>query len=86
MPEGSPTFYEYCGQVPTEVLDIGCGRGIWAAETATMWKYRNCHVTAFDIVDLGRTVRQTLDPEISAHVLWVQGNLYVFLCLKGVQC
>ncbi|KIP11778.1 hypothetical protein PHLGIDRAFT_124666 [Phlebiopsis gigantea 11061_1 CR5-6] len=74
MPEGSPTFYEYCGQVPTEVLDLGCGRGTWAAETAAMWKYRNCHVTAFDVVDLGRIVRQSLDQEISAHVLWVQGN------------
>lgn len=77
MPPGSPTFYEYCGQPPTDILDIGSGRGYWAAEAATTWKWKNAHVTAFDIVDLGRPLRQALEPEISAHVFWVKGNLYV---------
>ena len=76
MPPGSPTFFEYT-QPPIDILDIGCGRGYWAAEAATTWKHKNAYVTAFDIVDLGRPLRQSLEPDISAHILWVQGNLYV---------
>ena len=71
-PEGSPTFYTYTIP-PQDVLDLGCGQGFWAEEAVKQWP--SSHVTAFDIVDLGRVVRKRLSPELSAHVLWLQGNL-----------
>lgn len=74
-PSGSPTFHNFGHRPPLDVLDLGCGEGYWAAEAATVWKTAGTYVTAFDIVDLGRPLRKTLDPEIARQIIWVKGNL-----------
>ncbi|KAI0073958.1 S-adenosyl-L-methionine-dependent methyltransferase [Panus rudis PR-1116 ss-1] len=77
-PNGSPTFWDY-GKTkrPTNVLDLGCGEGYWAAHTALAWKEYGTRVTAFDLVDPGSTLRpilEDLDPEVAGRIRWETGN------------
>ncbi|EKM61413.1 uncharacterized protein PHACADRAFT_190581 [Phanerochaete carnosa HHB-10118-sp] len=76
--EESPTFHNlrdlfvmYPNEA-LEILDLGCGRGLWAVETAAGWK--DVHITAFDIVDLGRPAREWMSPPVAARITWKQGN------------
>jgi ubiquinone/menaquinone biosynthesis C-methylase UbiE len=78
-PPGSPSFHDFGRNPPRDVLDLGCGEGYWAAEAASAWKAAGTIVTAFDIVDLGRPLRKTLDSEIAQRIIWVKGNLYVLI-------
>ncbi|KAI0684767.1 hypothetical protein BC835DRAFT_1292249 [Cytidiella melzeri] len=73
-PPGSVTFHNFGDNPPRDVLDLGCGEGYWAAEAATVWKAAGTVVTAFDILDLGRPLRKTLDSEIAQRVIWVKDN------------
>ena len=60
---------------------MGCGEGYWAAEAAMTWKAAGTVVTAFDVVDLGRPLRKTLDAETAQRIIWVKGNLCVVLVI-----
>lgn len=72
-PEGSPTFL--VTRRPQNILDLGCGRGLWVAETAVTWKH--ARITAFDVVDLSRLVREWLPPSVASRITWMKGNLCV---------
>ncbi|CAL1694411.1 unnamed protein product [Somion occarium] len=73
-PPGSPTFWDYGSRPPATVLDLGSGKGYWAVDAATTWKFAGTKVTAFDLIDLGRPLREQLDPEIAENMYWVRGN------------
>ncbi|KAG6854156.1 hypothetical protein C0991_010067 [Blastosporella zonata] len=70
-PLESPSFHEYTGMEPNQVLDLGCGPGHWMLEAANHWK--RARITAVDIVDI-------LLPEGRDHsqIDFVQGNFLVF--------
>lgn len=75
LPTESPTFYDYGSRPPKTVLDLGCGKGYWAAYAAKQWKFANSKITAFDLIDLGDSLREEVDPEVAANIFWVRGNL-----------
>ncbi|KAF8662800.1 hypothetical protein AX16_001082 [Volvariella volvacea WC 439] len=68
---GSPTFHNYGNAPPARVLDLGCGRGYWMLDAATIWKGYGTQVVGFDIVDMTRGLaqRQGLD-----NIKFVKGN------------
>ncbi len=77
-PNGSPTFHQYRDDPPLQILDLGCGEGFWAAEAAMKWGQAGAQVTAFDILDLGDTLRSSLDAEVLARLNWVSKQSSVY--------
>ncbi|GJE86204.1 S-adenosyl-L-methionine-dependent methyltransferase [Phanerochaete sordida] len=80
-PENSPTFHNFNDlgivfpNATFEMLDVGCGRGLWAAETAVA--YRNVHVTGLDMVSPDTSAYDWLSPEQAARLTLKQAN-YVY--------
>ncbi|KIJ13452.1 hypothetical protein PAXINDRAFT_100698 [Paxillus involutus ATCC 200175] len=67
----SLTLYNFDGP-PATILDLGCGRGLWAIEAAKQWQ--GSMVVGFDAVS--RQPRLSiLDKNLSRRLKWVHGNL-----------
>ena len=77
-PDNSPTFHNFNDlgivfpNATFEMLDIGCGRGLWAAETAVA--YRNVHVTGLDMVTPDTSAYDWMTPEQTARLTLRQSN------------
>ncbi|EGN98895.1 hypothetical protein SERLA73DRAFT_181609 [Serpula lacrymans var. lacrymans S7.3] len=56
---------------PLSVLDLGCGRGLWAIEAAKQWK--ESFIVGFDIKPKQPKL-SILDPCIARRLEWVVGN------------
>ncbi|KAG9314984.1 hypothetical protein JVU11DRAFT_4093 [Chiua virens] len=57
---------------PATVLDLGCGRGLWAIEAARQWQ--GSTVVGFDVQSVQPKLR-ILDKNLSRRLKWVHGNL-----------
>lgn len=77
-PEGSPTFDTFRDlrilypDEKLELLDLGCGRGVWAAEVALLWD--DVHVTACDIEDFEMQAREWMPAEVAARITWTRAD------------
>ncbi|KAG6874403.1 hypothetical protein C0995_015139 [Termitomyces sp. Mi166 len=69
-PLPNPSFYDFTGEEPLSVLDLGCGAGHWVLEAANYWK--QAIVTGVDIVDI-------FLPQARDHhqIDFVQGNFLI---------
>lgn len=67
----SLTLYDFDGPPPT-ILDLGCGRGLWAIEAAKQWQ--GSTVVGFDI-ERTQPRLNVLAKSVSRRLKWVQGNL-----------
>ncbi|KAL4064410.1 hypothetical protein J3A83DRAFT_4101084 [Scleroderma citrinum] len=56
---------------PTSILDLGCGRGLWAIEAARQWK--GSTVVGFDIAHVQPPLN-ILDKIAPRRLRWVHGN------------
>ncbi|KAH7913582.1 hypothetical protein BJ138DRAFT_1145796 [Hygrophoropsis aurantiaca] len=65
------TLHQFDGP-PTTVLDLGCGRGLWAIEAARRWQ--GSTVVGFDIEAL-QPKWNILEKSVSRRIRWVQGNV-----------
>ncbi|KAG6868568.1 hypothetical protein C0993_001015 [Termitomyces sp. T159_Od127] len=70
-PLKNPSFYDFTGEEPISVLDLGCGAGHWLLEAASYWK--QAIVSGVDIVDV-------LLPKARDHqqIDFIQGNFLIF--------
>lgn len=67
----SLTLYDFDGP-PSTILDLGCGRGLWAIEAAKQWQ--GSTVVGFDI-ERTQPRSDVLEKSVSRRLRWVQGNL-----------
>ncbi|KIK93611.1 hypothetical protein PAXRUDRAFT_828798 [Paxillus rubicundulus Ve08.2h10] len=67
----SLTLYNFDGP-PATILDLGCGRGLWAIEAAKQWQ--GSMVVGFDVVSRQPKL-SLLDKNLSRRLKWVHGNL-----------
>lgn len=67
----SLTLYDFDGP-PSTILDLGCGRGLWAIEIAKQWQ--GSRVVGFDIERMQPPL-DVLEKSVSRRLKWVQGNL-----------
>ena len=67
-PKDMPTFHDYKNP-PQEVLDLGCGEGIWVKDAAAAWADAGTKVVGFDLVDL--VSKDTSGP---SNASWSLGN------------
>ncbi|KDQ14342.1 hypothetical protein BOTBODRAFT_174831 [Botryobasidium botryosum FD-172 SS1] len=68
---GSITLHDFKAP-PSRSLDLGCGTGNFVLEAAKMWP--ECTFVGFDLVDIQPRLGR-LDPDLSARIHWVHGNL-----------
>ncbi|KDN52156.1 hypothetical protein K437DRAFT_33283 [Tilletiaria anomala UBC 951] len=59
-------------QLPSRVLDVGCGVGIWTTETAAEWK--KTEFIGMDLVPIQTSMSTFDDPDLGARVSWVVAN------------
>ncbi|OAX42488.1 hypothetical protein K503DRAFT_347343 [Rhizopogon vinicolor AM-OR11-026] len=67
----SLTLYDFDGP-PSTILDLGCGRGLWAIEAARQWQ--GSTVVGFDIEPMQPRFN-VLEKSVSRRLKWVQGNV-----------
>ncbi|KAG0706757.1 hypothetical protein DFH29DRAFT_116977 [Suillus ampliporus] len=67
----SLTLYDFDGP-PSTILDLGCGRGLWAIEAARQWQ--GSTIVGFDI-ESRQPRSNVLEKSVSRRLRWVQGNL-----------
>lgn len=67
----SLTLHDFDGP-PSMILDLGCGRGLWAIEAAKQWQ--GSTVVGFDI-ESTQPRSNVLEKSVSRRLKWVQGNL-----------
>lgn len=67
----SLTLHDFDGP-PSTILDLGCGRGLWAIEAAKQWQ--GSTVVGFDI-EHTQPRFNVLEKSVSRRLRWVQGNL-----------
>ncbi|KAG1905449.1 uncharacterized protein F5891DRAFT_1009359 [Suillus fuscotomentosus] len=67
----SLTLHDFDGP-PSTILDLGCGRGLWAIEAAKQWQ--GSIVVGFDIERM-QPGFNVLEKSVSRRLRWVQGNL-----------
>ncbi|KAH7924284.1 hypothetical protein BV22DRAFT_1091159 [Leucogyrophana mollusca] len=65
------TLHEFDGP-PATILDLGCGRGLWAIEAARRWQ--GSTVVGFDI-QASQPKWNILEKNLAKRIKWVQGNL-----------
>ncbi|KAH7884447.1 hypothetical protein F5I97DRAFT_1937885 [Phlebopus sp. FC_14] len=65
------TLHDFDGP-PATVLDLGCGRGLWAIEAARVWQ--GSVVVGFDVEKV-QPKFHLLDRGIARRLKWVHGNL-----------
>ncbi|KAF7966001.1 hypothetical protein HWV62_40505 [Athelia sp. TMB] len=70
---GSPTFHDYGQNPPKNILDLGCGQGLWVAEAAAAWREHGTRVTGFDLVDIASNAWESEGGPLD-NVIWRQGN------------
>ncbi|KAF9223770.1 hypothetical protein BS17DRAFT_880364 [Gyrodon lividus] len=67
----SLTLHNFDGP-PATILDLGCGRGLWAIEAAKQWQ--GSIVVGFDVLSTQPKL-SILDKSLSRRLKWVHGNL-----------
>lgn len=85
----SLTLYNFDGP-PATILDLGCGRGLWAIEAGKQWqvwlisrclristdnKPQGSTIVGFDVQPVQPKLG-ILDKSLSRRLKWVHGNLY----------
>ena len=85
----SLTLYNFDGP-PSTILDLGCGRGLWAIEAAKLWqvclisrclhpftdsKFQGSTIVGFDVNPVQPKLSM-LDKSLARRLKWVHGNLY----------
>jgi len=85
----SLTLYNFDGP-PATVLDLGCGRGLWAIEAGEQWQVclishylcgfsdnqpQGSTIVGFDVQPVQPKLG-ILDKSLSRRLKWVHGNLY----------
>ncbi|KAI6025964.1 hypothetical protein F5J12DRAFT_456230 [Pisolithus orientalis] len=67
----SLTLHDF-DEPPSRVLDLGCGRGLWAIAAARQWQ--GSTVVGFDIADVQPPL-SVLEEKTSRRLKWVHGNI-----------
>lgn len=85
----SLTLHNFDGP-PATILDVGCGRGLWAIEAGRLWQVCPPHtfraplltrssqgstIVGFDVQPVQPKLG-ILDKNLSRRLKWVHGNLY----------
>ncbi|KAF8440421.1 hypothetical protein L210DRAFT_3479880 [Boletus edulis BED1] len=65
------TLYNFDGP-PATILDLGCGRGLWAIEAGRQWQ--GSTVVGFDVQSVQPKL-SILDKNLARRLKWVHGNL-----------
>lgn len=67
----SLTLHDF-DEPPSTILDLGCGRGLWAIEAARQW--HGSTVVGFDIASVQPPLN-VLEKSTSSRLKWVHGNI-----------
>ncbi|KAJ6621493.1 hypothetical protein B0H10DRAFT_2017534 [Mycena sp. CBHHK59/15] len=71
----SPSFYNYGGRPPQNVLDLGCGQGHWMLDAAIAWQAAGTQITGFDMVDMTKALWPVAQRQgVLNKIKFVRGN------------
>ncbi|KAJ6504496.1 hypothetical protein DFH09DRAFT_289947 [Mycena vulgaris] len=71
----TPSFYNYGGRPPRNVLDLGCGAGHWMLDAATAWRNSGVQIVGFDMVDTTKGLwPAALRKGVANNIKFVRGN------------
>ncbi|KAJ7036616.1 hypothetical protein C8F04DRAFT_953782 [Mycena alexandri] len=71
----TPSFHDYGGRPPHNVLDLGCGAGHWMLDAAMAWRNSGTQVIGFDMVDTTKGLWPVVQRQgLTENLKFVRGN------------
>ncbi|KAJ7187810.1 hypothetical protein C8R46DRAFT_1023366 [Mycena filopes] len=71
----TPSFHDYGGRPPRNVLDLGCGAGHWMLDAAMAWRGSGTQVIGFDMVDTTKGLWPMVQRQgLTENLKFVRGN------------
>ncbi|KAJ7777099.1 hypothetical protein B0H16DRAFT_948196 [Mycena metata] len=71
----TPSFHNYGGRPPHNVLDLGCGAGHWMLDAAMTWRNSGTQIIGFDMVDTTKGLWPTVQRQgLTENLKFVRGN------------